>query len=380
MKYCKYRNSVRMKKNSSGEWETIPGSEERLLIRSYSNEQDCYNSIIGSIPSASGMQVSTITGDGELTNYPCNNSDSNNYTVANIATVISMTLGTCDTNYYFASDLVSYTNYTGVAKALRRVGFEPNAVVPLISGKRTLCFVTADELCDLVIPNNLEYDRFFLQDPEKKQMGIQELSINLTENGYFIIRDAYNIKKISIGGSITTIPSYAIYNCNELEEVVMPETVTSILEYNFYKCPKLTGLTIPSSVVSIGNWFCAYSSAPINSLPNSVTTIGSEFMRGSTVSSFTFSNNVTSIDGAVFYACKNLKWVEFGTGLTSLGSGVCYECPNLEYLIFHGDVPSGSNWFGEVNCPVYVPDEYLTSWRSNSYSKYKVRPLSWFNG
>ena len=60
------------------------------------------------------------------------------------------------------------------------------------------------------------------------------------------------IKRIIIGDGITTIGSYAFYNCSTLTSVTIPNSVTEIGGSAFAGCSALTSVTIPNSVTTIG--------------------------------------------------------------------------------------------------------------------------------
>lgn len=57
-----------------------------------------------------------------------------------------------------------------------------------------------------------------------------------------------SIKKVVIGSGITSICSYAFYNCYNITEVSIPDSVNSIVDYAFGKCTGLESITIPYSV------------------------------------------------------------------------------------------------------------------------------------
>jgi hypothetical protein len=55
----------------------------------------------------------------------------------------------------------------------------------------------------------------------------------------------------TIPNSVTSIGSWAFYNCTNLTSVTIPNSVTYILDYAFYNCTRLTSVTIPNSVTYI---------------------------------------------------------------------------------------------------------------------------------
>ena len=115
----------------------------------------------------------------------------------------------------------------------------------------------------------------------------------------------YDIKRIIIGDSITTIGGRAFYNCSALTSVTIPNSVTTIGEYAFHDCSNLTSVTIPNSVTTIGEAaFAGCSVLTSVTIPNSVTTIGeAAFVDCSALTSVTIPNSVTTIRGNAFSDC-----------------------------------------------------------------------------
>ncbi|MBR0181715.1 MAG: leucine-rich repeat protein [Bacteroidaceae bacterium] len=88
--------------------------------------------------------------------------------------------------------------------------------------------------------------------------------------------DGQEVTDLVIPNSVTSIGSYAFYNCTGLTSVTIPNSVTAIEGYTFYGCSGLTSVTIPNSVTSIGiQAFSGCSGLASVTIPNSVTEIGS---------------------------------------------------------------------------------------------------------
>ena len=80
---------------------------------------------------------------------------------------------------------------------------------------------------------------------------------------------------------VTSIGSYAFYNCSILSSITIPTSVTSIGEYAFYNCDSLTSIKIPNSVTSIRSYaFSNCDSLASIELSDSVTSIGSYTFNG----------------------------------------------------------------------------------------------------
>ena len=82
------------------------------------------------------------------------------------------------------------------------------------------------------------------------------------------------IKKVVIDNGVTSIGSYAFYDCDYLASVIIPNSVTCIGNGTFYDCTSLASVTIPNSVTSIGDdAFRACRSLASITIPDSVTSI-----------------------------------------------------------------------------------------------------------
>ena len=66
------------------------------------------------------------------------------------------------------------------------------------------------------------------------------------------------ITAVSIGSEVTSIGSYAFYQCENLTEVTIPSGVERIGDYTFARCTSLVRARIPNTTVNVGNYAFAY--------------------------------------------------------------------------------------------------------------------------
>ena len=192
-----------------------------------------------------------------------------------------------------------------------------------------------------------------------------------------------------IPNSVTSIGSYAFYNCSGLTSVTIPNSVTSIGSDVFYGCSSLTNpvynshvfaylptsfsgpFTIPNGIESIaGGAFHECSNLTSVTIPNSVTSIVSDAFDGCSnmisvtinsneivskeyksnsklgsifggqVSEYIIGDEVTNIGNYAFYECTNLKKVVIGNSTTSIGHYAFSKCTSLSSINFPNSVTS----------------------------------------
>ena len=128
-------------------------------------------------------------------------------------------------------------------------------------------------------------------------------------------------------------------------QVIIPNTVTSIGSYAFYNCSGLQSITIPSSVKYIGGYaFAGVSGITSIDIPeNSITSIKKgTFMNCTNLRSVYIPSSVTSIDENVFAGCSNLtiytdassKLEGWSSTFNKSGNGeipVVYNCSKENY-------------------------------------------------
>ena len=151
---------------------------------------------------------------------------------------------------------------------------------------------------------------------------------------------------------VTSIGSFAFYECDGLTSVTIPNSVTSIGSSAFYYCHRMTSVTIPISVTSIGSSaFKNCRSLTSVTIPNSVTSIDESAFQGcNSLTSVTIPDNVTSIGKSVFSGCSSLTSVTIPDNVTSIGEYAFYDCSGLTSVIIGiGVLSIGSEAFSETN-------------------------------
>ena len=233
-----------------------------------------------------------------------------------------------------------------------------------------------------------------------------------------------NLTSITIGGSVTSIGSYAFNGCSGLTSIAIPDSVTSIGSSAFSGCSSLESITIPfvggsvktasdtyqypfgyifgtssySGGVSTQQYYYGSSTSSIigdyyiPSSLKSVTVTGGNILYGafyncSGLTSITIPNSVTSIGQSAFRNCSGLTSITIITipdGVTSIGSSAFSGCSGLEsinipfvggsiktasdtYQYPFGYIFGTSSYSGGVSTQQYYYGSSTSSTTSNNY-------------
>ena len=173
------------------------------------------------------------------------------------------------------------------------------------------------------------------------------------------------IKKVVIQDGISSIGSYAFWNCPQLESVIIPSSVTSIGGNAFDRCFRLKEISIPNSVMEIGaaafnacaalekvvlpnglkviresTFNCCTSLKGIE-IPASVTTIE----RGAFASAFDPKGNVTLVVPETVtrvdvwaFAWMGVKKVVWNAKTEKLADYVLYRCEYLQTVVLNDSI------------------------------------------
>ena len=166
---------------------------------------------------------------------------------------------------------------------------------------------------------------------------------------------------------------------NGVGTIEFEDDVTSIGSYAFYNCGNMTSIDIPNSVTTIGgDAFRSCSNLTSVTIPNSVTNIGGDAFNGcSSLTSVTIPNSVTSIVNGAFYNCSSLTSVTIPNSVTSISESAFEYCSGLISVTVEATTPPtlGSLVFDNTNnCPIYVPSDSVQTYRTApNWSTYASR-------
>ena len=193
-----------------------------------------------------------------------------------------------------------------------------------------------------------------------------------------------SIKTVSIGSGVTSVGTYAFYDCKNLTGVMIPDSVTRIGRQAFYNCSNLqdvnvtdmdawcqiafgdlfatpmfyaenlylngkpvTSVVVPQGVTILYNTFRGFKDLTQVTLPDSLTSIGwYAFTDCSSLVSINIPDNVTSIGKHAFTGCSKLINASIGSNVTSIDDGAFDRCSSLVSITIPDSVTSiGSQAF-----------------------------------
>ena len=164
----------------------------------------------------------------------------------------------------------------------------------------------------------------------------------VTSIGSFAFYECRGLTSITIPNSVTSIGDYAFDGCRDLTSIDVPNSVTSIGIGAFSYCSSLTSVTIGNSVTSIGEsaFGCCTGLTSIE-IPSSVTSIGvGAFSSCFGLTSITIPNSVTSIGKSAFYRCFGLTSIEIPSSVTNIEDCTFFDCSGLICIVIPSSVTS----------------------------------------
>ena len=156
------------------------------------------------------------------------------------------------------------------------------------------------------------------------------------------------IKKLEIGGDVSSIGRYAFNGCGALTDVKILDGVKYTSDGVFKSCDSLVRVELPNSLTSIGTsaFTSCYSLQNIK-LPDSLTLIDSNAFQICPFTHIEFPSSVKTIKSYAFDNCTNMKVYDFTkhTAVPTLG---------------------GTNTFNKIpaDCEIRVPAALVDEWKA----------------
>nr|DAW64759.1 MAG TPA: leucine-rich repeat protein [Caudoviricetes sp.] len=194
----------------------------------------------------------------------------------------------------------------------------------------------------------------------------------ITSIGDAPFANCYALPTITIPTGVTSVPNSMFSGCYALASVAIPASVTSIGSSAFNYCSALHTIPIPDSVTSIGNYaFSSCFAVAMIPIHAGITSIGrSAFNYCYTLSPFTIPPGVTVIADSMFNACYAFPSFSFSSGVTSIGAYAFSYCFSATYYDFTKctSVPTlaNTNAFGGItaDCEIRVPAALVDEWKA----------------
>ena len=221
----------------------------------------------------------------------------------------------------------------------------------------------------------------------------------VTTIGSYAFSRCSGITSVTFDGTptVTTLETYAFYNCTALKSFTCPNSVTSLGTYCFANDGSLTSFTLPENeefTTIPSRCFAACSSLTSMVIPKSVTTISNrafsyaksggvgENLTDSSpcvaLATVTFEDGsqLTSIGNEAFRGCTLLSTLDLPEKVETIGSATFYGCTALTSFTLPGNVSSvglyafvGCSGLTSITCQSLTPPT-MTDASSYSYTDY----------
>ena len=195
---------------------------------------------------------------------------------------------------------------------------------------------------------------YFFYDCNNLQNLILPNSSTLIEANAFDSRS--KLLSVIIGDKVKTIGFSAFENCTNLLTIVIPNSVTSVGNYAFNGCTSLSNVIFADGENSIYLGYNTYSSKAGKGLfadcPLETLYIGrnlsydsgySPFKNQTKLTSVTIGDNVTSLPDHLLYKCSGLTNITIPNSVTSIGNYAFYGCSGLTSIEIPNSVTSIGN-------------------------------------
>ena len=201
--------------------------------------------------------------------------------------------------------------------------------------------------------------------------GCQTLSAitlpeSITRIGDYAFRGCSDLVTIDVPDGVISIGSDAFQGCSSLESYTLPEELTDFGAGVFSGCIGLTSVITPKYLVPYG-MFSGCSNLSSVVIPEGVDHIASYAFRDCiSLPSITLPSTIKSIVYEAFSGCTNLASITIPESVNYVYFDAFYGCTGLTsiYVLPLTPPSGGSNMFYGSSCPIYVPAESVTAYKT----------------
>ena len=231
------------------------------------------------------------------------------------------------------------------------IRFETETANPLYYAHHL--YINGEELKDLVIPNSVtsigsyafyNCSGLTFVTINSNAIASKSHSSSSTLSGIF----GSQVKEYVFGDGVESIGSYACHNCTNMTSVTIPNSVTEIGDYAFSGCSGLNKAEFASIENLCGIHFETETANPLYYAHHL-------YINGEEVKDLVIPNSVTSIGSYAFSGCRGLTSVTIPENLTSIGSSVFDGCDACSIYVRKGTDILLSLW-----ADGYVPYDITT--------------------
>ena len=180
------------------------------------------------------------------------------------------------------------------------------------------------------------------------------------------------------GYKITSIPSKAFYNYDNITSVVIPEGVITIGYKAFANCEKLASITLPETLVEIGSEAFRENHALTSiTLPASLKTIGEyAFCNCNQLTEIVIPEGVTKIGNCAFQSCWSVTEITLPSTLTTIGYS-SFSGTNVKTVFIPISVTTIDNHAFSENTSIYAAAAKAPSGWSQYWNGEKASNVTW---
>ena len=177
--------------------------------------------------------------------------------------------------------------------------------------------------------------------------GLEEITIpeGITAIGEGTFMDCTSLRTVHLPSTLKAMDEYVFEGCASLTDIVLPEGLTGIPPYAFQSCDSLAAIEIPASVLNIEhNAFWGCDQLRSVTLNEGLLSIGNYAFEGCGLTYVHIPASVAAGSNyGVFNKCAQLKSVSFGEGMETIPANLFRECTGLEEIT----IPEGITAIGE---------------------------------